>query len=153
LNRRGPKPILDDTKKREIVAILSVGCTRRTAALYVGCSPRTIRRTAQRDQRFAHELRAASQTAEINYLRNIQNAAKKEQYWRAAAWALERCHPEQYAARRADCVTLQQVRELLAELTQIIVEEVPRAEYRKAILKRLGSLMKGFCLMRQKSPK
>ena len=127
-----------------------MGCSRRTAARYVGCAPSTIANAAQRDELFAKELRAAGQAAEINYLRNIQNAAKKEQYWRAAAWALERCHPERYAARSADAITLDQVRQLLAELAQIICEELENPKHRQAILRRLGTLMKGFCLSRGK---
>lgn len=147
------KPVLDDAKKREIIAILSVGCSRRAAARYVGCAPATILREAQRDAHFADELRKAAQAIEINYLRDIQKAAKKEQYWRAAAWALERCHPEQYAARGPDCVTLDQVRQLLAELVRIVVEELPLPEHRKEILKRLDSLIRGFYLLAEKRTK
>jgi len=153
LEERKGRHVLDEAKKREIVAIVTVGCSRRTAARYVGCSPTTIVRTAQRDEPFAASLRKAMQTAEINNLQNIQNAAKKAQYWRAAAWVLERCHPDQYAARSAECVTLDQVRQLLGELAQIIVEEVHNPDYRKCVLKRLNSLLRGFCLLREKSAK
>jgi len=129
------------------VAILSVGCSQRTAARYVGCARSTIFREIQRDEQFADEIRRATQLAEINYLKNIQNAAKQEKYWRAAAWALERCHPEQYAARGANCLTLDEVRDLLTQLTQIIVEECRSPKSCKAILKRLDSLMRGVFLL------
>ncbi|NLE39647.1 MAG: hypothetical protein GX621_16635 [Pirellulaceae bacterium] len=142
--------MLDDVKKREIIALLSVGSSRRTAASYVGCSPSTIARTALRDERFADELRKAGQATEINCLRNIQDAAKKAQYWRAAAWALERCHPDRYAARDADTITLEQARGLLGELARIIVEEVAAVEQRKSILKRVHGLIRGLLLSRDK---
>lgn len=145
--------VLDETKKREIVAILSVGCGRRTAARYVGCARSTIFREIQRDEHFAGEVRRAAQLAEINYLKNIQNAAKQEKYWRAAAWALERCNPDQYAARRADCLTLDEVRELLREFAQIVVEEVPLLKSRKAVLRRLDSLMRGLSLLKTSKTK
>lgn len=145
-----PRCVLDDVKKREIIALLSVGCSRRTAASYVGCSPSTIARTALRDERFADELRKAGQATEINCLRNIQDAGKKAQYWRAAAWALERCHPDRYAARNADTITLDQARGLLGELARIIVEEVAAVEQRKPILKRVHGLIRGLLLSRDK---
>ncbi len=131
---------LDDYRKREVLAILSVGCSRRTAARYVGCSPSTIQRTAQRDAAFADELRKAELKAQILFMKNIAAAARKEPYWRAAAWALERLNPEEFAPRKADLLTADQVRELLAEFAALIVEEVPAAKYRKNILRRLRAL-------------
>jgi len=134
--RRG----LDEFRKREILAILSVGCSRRTAARYVGCSPSTIRRTAERDPAFAEALHKAESKAQILFMQNIAAAARKEQYWRAAAWALERLNPEDYAARSPHAVTLEQIRTLVSEFARIIVEEVPIAAHRKKILRRLERL-------------
>jgi len=134
--RRG----LDEFRKREILAILSVGCSRRTAARYVGCSPSTIRRTAERDPLFAEALHKAESKAQILFMKNIAAAARKEQYWRAAAWALERLNPEDYAARSPNSVTLEQIRTLVSEFARIIVEEVPIAAHRKKILHRLERL-------------
>jgi len=150
IRKKKTRCILDDVKKREIIALLSVGCSRRMAASYVGCSPSTIARTALRDERFADELRKAGRATEINYLRNIQDAAKKAQYWRAAAWALERCHPDRYAARGADTITLDQARGLLSELARIVVEEVAAVEQRKPILNRVHGLIRGLLLSRDK---
>jgi hypothetical protein len=126
--------VLDEIKKREILAILTVGCSRRTAARYVGCAADTIVNTAQRDPAFAEQLARAEHNAEIGYIKNIQKAAKKEQYWRAAAWALERRNPEDFALRSPEVITVE----------QIIVEEVPVARYRKNILRRLGALKAGL---------
>ena len=90
----GRPPVLDHVKKGQILAILSVGCNRRIAARYVGCSPKTIQNTADREPEFAKQLHHADHGAEIEYLKRIRTAAQKEQYWRAAAWALERLNPE-----------------------------------------------------------
>ena len=54
--KRGRPPVLDEGKQREIVAILTMGCSRRTAAQYVGCAPNTIQSTAERDPKFAEKL-------------------------------------------------------------------------------------------------
>lgn len=129
---------LDEYRRREVLAIVSVGCSRRTAARYLGCSPSTIRREAQRDRAFGDELSKAESKAQILFMQNILAAARKEQYWRAAAWALERLNPEEFAPRSPDAITIDQVRRLLSEFAQIIVDEVPVARYRKRILRRLA---------------
>ena len=140
----GRRPVLDQFKKREILAILSVGCSRRTAARYVGCATSTIQNTADRDPAFAEQLRHAECESEIGYLKNIRNAARKEQYWRAAAWALERRNPQDFAPRGPDVITVDQIKQIMAQFAAIIVEDVPVAKYRKRILKRLGAMTAGL---------
>jgi hypothetical protein len=135
---------LDNTKQSEIVAILSVGCSQRIAARYVGCAPATIRRTAARDATFAGRLRKAACNAEVGLLQQIRNAAKKEQYWRAAAWALERVYPQRYARRGPDVITVEQIAAVLAEFAKILSEEVPVDRYRKRLLKRLSDLSRSL---------
>jgi hypothetical protein len=138
--KRGRKRILDGYKRREIFAILAVGCSRAVAARYVGCSVQTIQNTADRDPNFAQQLRRREHQSEIGYLENIRAAARNERYWRAAAWALERLRPERYARRSPDAITIDQIKALLTQFAEIIVEEVPVAKYRKNILKRLDAI-------------
>jgi hypothetical protein len=139
--RKGRPPVLDEGKRREILAIVSVGCSRRTAARYVGCAVTTIHNTAERDAEFGRRLRRAEQGAEVGFMRNIQKAAAKEQYWRAAAWALERINPDEFAARRPDALSLDQVTSLVVQLSEILADEVPVARHRKAVLRRVESLI------------
>ena len=136
--KKGRRPVLDLFKRREILAILAVGCSRRTAARYVGCSPSTIQNTAEREPEFAAQLEHAETRAEIGYMKQIQQAVHKEPYWRAAAWALERRNPQEYGLRRPEVLTLDEIKQLLAQFTEIVVAEVPVSQYRKNILKRLG---------------
>ena len=138
--RRGKLPALDEIKKAEILAILAVGGSRRVAAKYVGCATSTIQNTADRDPRFAEELRKKEFHSEIGYLQNIRNAARNERYWRAAAWALERLNPERYGRRGPDAITIDQVTELLAQFAEMIIEEVPVPLFRKNVLKRLDAI-------------
>lgn len=138
--RRGRPPILNQDKRRQIVAILAVGGTRRLAASYVGCTPRTIRNTAARLPEFAEALRQAEMSTEVGYLDNILKASKDPKYWRAGAWALEHLFPERYAHRGHDIVTTEQVRRLMTQLCEILSEEVPD-RYRKAVLHRLDQLI------------
>ncbi len=139
MGKRGRRPVLDETKREVILGILTVGCSRRTAAKYVGCAVSTIRNTANRDPEFAEKLRRAECQSEIAYLKRIQQAARKEQYWRAAAWSLERKNPAEYARRGPDVITSEQVKEILAEFAQIVVDEIPVSRYRKNILRRFDA--------------
>jgi hypothetical protein len=131
--------VLDAVKKREILAIIAVGCSRTLAATYVGCAISTIQNTADRDPTFAEKLRQAAYSTELGLLKNIRNAASKEQYWRAAAWALERRFPERYALREPDAFTLEEVTALLGQFNDIVIEELP-GRHRKRVLKRLEAL-------------
>jgi len=142
--KRGNQPVLDAIKKREIIAILSVGCSRGTAARYVGCSRSTIQRSAERDPDFAEGLRQAEERLELTQLKNIAAAARKPQYWRAAAWMLERTRPQQYAARGPDVIARDQFARFLGCLAQIVADEVPVSKYRKNVIKRLDKLAKAF---------
>lgn len=143
MSRRGRR-ILDDVKQREVLAILSMGCSQSMAAKYVGCSPATIRREAARDAKFAKKLREAKGNAELGLVKNIRKAANKEQYWRAAAWAPERMFPDKYAHRGPDVITAEQLAQVLAQLAEQLVEQVPVDTYRKKIVKAFESLARGF---------
>ena len=70
--KTGRPAVLDEKKRRQVVAILANGSSRRVAALVVGCSHSTIGRTAQRDPEFAAELDAAEHKCEIEALRQIR---------------------------------------------------------------------------------
>jgi hypothetical protein len=140
--KTGRPPVLNDTKKGMIVALLAVGCSQRAIAPYVGCARETIRRTMAREPKFAEKIREAKCSAEVGLLRNIRNAAKKEQHWRAAAWMLEHGYPERYARRGPDVITVDQIAVILSHFCEIIAEEVPVAKYRQNALRRLEALGK-----------
>ena len=150
MRKVGRPPVLDKKKRLQIVAILSVGCSQTVAARFVGCAPSTIQNTAERDPKFTKELDKAKSNAELALVKNIRNAANKEQYWRAAAWALERGFPEKYARRGPDVITVEQIGVLLAKFTEIILEEVPE-HYRAGILKKVNALARalGIVLKRE----
>jgi hypothetical protein len=154
VNKRGRPLVLDPEKQREILAIISVGCSQNMAAKYVGCSPQTIRREAARDPKFAKKLRQAKGNVELGLIRNIRNAANKEQYWRAAAWALERFFPEKYARRGPDVITAEQLAQLLGQLAEQIVQQVPVNAYRKKLVKAVESLARSYGqTIREKEPR
>lgn len=137
--RRKRRTVLDESKRNAIVAIISVGCSQGVAARYVGCAPSTIRRTAVRDPAFNEQLRQARSNTELSLVKNIRNAANKEQYWRAAAWALERGFPDKYSQRQPNAITPEQLRLMLAEFVEIIIADLPE-RYRKCVVKKVNSI-------------
>lgn len=142
MNKGGRPPVLDAMKRAEILTIISVGCSRRAAARYVGCAPSTIGATAQRDPEFARQLTRAEQRSQIGLIKSIREAGKMAQSWRAAAWALERMNPEDFAPRGPDVVSGEQIRTLMEQLAQALAEHVPVAKYRKELLRALERMMR-----------
>lgn len=132
------RPILDDVKRGQICAMLAVGCTRQTAAAFVGCDVSTIRRTALRDEKFAADLRHAEHGLEFLQLKNIQKASERS--WQASAWMLERRFPDTYAKRDPRLVTPQQVARLVAGFAETIATEITSPDDRLRVLARLQDL-------------
>lgn len=142
---------LDDAKKREIVAILSVGGTRLTAADYVGCTVPTVVRTAERDPEFADALRQAECRHEIVNLQNIQDAGKKS--WRASSWLLERSFPERYAKRPPRTMTVEELGYVVTQFARIVAMEVSSLADRDKVLRKLDSLAARLCRAAPAAPR
>ena len=129
-------------EKKNIIAIITVGCSRETAARYVGCSPYIIRREIAENKSFAADVARAEEDSEVFFINKIRQAANKEQYWRAAAWALERRCPNRYAPRGAGSLNTDQVRAMVSRLAEIVIQEVPGGTERRRILKRIHDMIR-----------
>ncbi|MCL2305232.1 MAG: hypothetical protein FWC43_07810 [Planctomycetaceae bacterium] len=132
---------LDEAKRRKIIAVLTVGASRESAAKYVGCSTTTIRNEIQRDADFAEEVRVAEESSEVYFLQKIRAAADKAQYWRAAAWALERRCPNRYAPRGAKTLSEEQVKNLISDLVEIVIPEIHDPKERRNIIRKVNGLV------------
>lgn len=139
----GRPDVLDAEKRRTILALLSNGSSRRTAARFVGCAHSTIRRTALRDPEFAAQLARAESSLEVEALRCLRRAAQQERYWRAAAWLLERTNPDEFARREPKTYTADQMCESHEILANCLGREVPD-EARKEMVRRLDLLLEEF---------
>jgi hypothetical protein len=109
-----PREVLDHTKKAEIAACIKLGGSRRLAAINVGCHHATIARTAERDHDFAKQLNEAESGVDMAALKRIQEASAENKNWRAAAWVLERRHPEEFGRKTPHTFSGDQVMALLA---------------------------------------
>ena len=137
--KRGRRPVLDAAKKREILAIVAVGCSRTAAAAYVGCAISTIQNTADRDPTFAEKLRQAAYATELGLLKNIRNAAEQGAVLAGGGLGAGAALSRALCPPRPDVITLEQVAALLGQFSDIVAEEVP-GRFRKRVLKRLEKL-------------
>lgn len=137
-------PPLTRKQKDEILAIITIGGSRQTAARYAGCTPGQIQSCARSDTEFATQLRHAQEQAEITSLRHLSEAAKQERYWKAAAWILERKNPEEFRLRPPNVLTPAQLRGVVVKLAEMITSEVKSPTSRKRILAKIEELLKDF---------
>ncbi len=130
------KPI-PEKKQREILALLSMGCSRMTAARYVNCTQKAIDELAQNNPDFAEKLRRAEANLEIESIKNMFNAATQEKNWRASAWVLERKSPQEFLKKKPDVIPAGLLDTLLNRIVTLLIEECPAAVQRKGLLKKL----------------
>jgi len=128
---------LTPKERNEVLAILSAGCSRAAAARCVRCTPYLLRREIVENANFAELVAKAEEGVELFYLSRIRSAASKEQYWRAAAWILERRLPDRYGTKKPESLTAERVQKFMTSCLQIIADELPDDELRAKILNRL----------------
>jgi hypothetical protein len=136
----GGKIILDESQRGTICAIVALGGSRARAAKAAGCKVRQIEALARSDVEFARQLARAESKPELEHLKHIQAAAADARYWRAAAWALEHLYPEDYALRRPQSMSAEQIRLALTEFADIILVDITDESLRDKILERLDKL-------------
>jgi lysophospholipase L1-like esterase len=136
------KPLrLTDQQMNDICDMLATGSSRSTAAQFAGCHPATMRAEMRRNPTFAHRVAQAELKLEAQLLRTIRHAASDPKQWRAAAWALERIYPNRYAKRRSNTLTVDQVHEVISEVSEIVAAELPVPKFRQPIFDRLAVLV------------
>jgi hypothetical protein len=146
MSTNGRPPVLNETKKSQIIALLKSGCGKLTAAAAVNCHPQTIANTARRDPEFAKKLALADNAAQLVHLENVNKAATDVKYWRASAWVLERLNPDRFGKSTPDAVTPPQLAAVIFQIAEAIVEEIPVAAFRTRVLKRFDRILKEACL-------
>ena len=75
------------------------GMTRRAASAYAGMHHATLYRMLAADATLATSVENAEGEAEAAYTKLVANAAADPKNWTAAAWWLERRHPDQFGRR------------------------------------------------------
>ena len=132
------KSKLTPQEQNDVLAVLSLGGSRTAAARRVCRSPHILQREIIEHPRFAEQVAKAEEGIEVLCLSHIRKAVQKEQYWRAAAWILERRLPDRYGTKKANTLTAEQMQKFMATCMQIIAEELPDEKRREQIFSRLA---------------
>ena len=115
--------VLDDTKKREICALVQAGMSLRKAARYVDCHVKTIRRERDDDAEFDQRMRRAEMAASLAPLEAMRRAAGT--HWRAAAWMIERQDRKQERRHeRQRAFTASDLERLAEKVTAVVRREM-----------------------------
>lgn len=94
----GRPPVLDRRRRAVVIALVTVGCSQRRAAQFLGVTEGAIRQLAQRDPAFRAALRKARACTRYDGLPLLREAGARS--WRAKARCLESVFPERYNLRR-----------------------------------------------------
>ena len=127
----------------QVLVFAKLGCSRRLAAEKAGCCHTTIGRAARRDPAFAAQLEEAENHVDIASLTRINEAAAENKNWRAAAWILERRHPEEFGHRTPHSFSADQVMAVLAEVfsfTMPIVAPKEAGDFLRAFNRVMGRM-------------
>jgi hypothetical protein len=136
-----PLEILTPDKQVIVIALLSLGFSRRTAARHVGCTHTTIARAAERHPHFAFQIADAEMRADFGALKQVREASKQDKYWRAAAWFLERRLPDEFGRRPAHSFSGDQVMAILAEVFSYTIAVLPESE-KECYLRAFGNTLR-----------
>ncbi|MDR0327656.1 MAG: hypothetical protein LBI05_05095 [Planctomycetaceae bacterium] len=129
---------LTQKERDEVLAVLSVGCSRAAAARCILRDPTFLYCEIAKDPEFAAQVVKAESGMEVSCLSRIRQAASEKQYWKANAWLLERRMPDRYAAKKPGTFTAEHIQQFMTTCMQIIVETVPNEKQREEILNRLA---------------
>ena len=140
MSKPGPKEKLDDAKKQLVVALISNGVSRRTAAHYVGVCYNTLVNTAMRDLKFHQDLTRAESRANWEPIKNIMDASKKD--WRAGAWLLERMAPDEYVRQKPGVITKDVVSKVTRQFADIAMEELADKKARRRFMRRIHRVLR-----------
>jgi len=81
----------------KLVEAIKAGSTYRLACQYAGIGHTTFYETLQSNTDFADIIKGAEASGAMKFLSRITDASELQ--WQAAAWMLERRHPEEYGKR------------------------------------------------------
>lgn len=121
---------------RKLVSLVRGGHSPSSAARMVGVNSGTVsrwlRRTEPEYRNFRRAIKRARSMHERRLLARIDNASRDPKHWTAAAWILERLHPEKYALRVHRAVETE--REAMRAVLREHLEEQQFTEVARALL-------------------
>jgi len=133
---------LTQREREEVLAILTLGCSRAAAARSVMRSPQFLRCMIASDPEFAEQVAKAESGMEVFCMSHIRQAIAKNQNCRTALWLLERRLPNQYAAKKPETLTPEHVQKFIETCLKVVIECVPSKKLQTTIINRLAEELK-----------
>ena len=129
---------MNDARKRTFLGLLTMGCSRKSAARSIGATADELRQALATDEKFASEVERAETALEQYCLQRMRESANTDTGWRAAAWLLERRLPERYGKAKPEQITQEAVTKYMQQVFLILEEEITDQELKQRIYNRFG---------------
>ncbi len=139
MSEPGRPKALDDAKQASVCSLVAAGVSLRQVAHFVSCDPKSIRREAERNDRFRAELARAKTEAKIHPLVVLRRAAQTD--WRAALCWMERIDPDRFARPDATQVTKREANQFVRDLVESIDRAVSDPSQREDLFQLLSAAM------------
>ena len=136
--KRGRPTVLDPLRREQLCRFVKAGLSKWRAALLMGIGKATIGRALARDPSFVEQLRQAELAREVNPLIGLRNSCS----WEAAAYVLEREHPELYGRRKPDTVPLGDLDAIFNGLLNLVLREANTEEDHRRLTANFEKLYK-----------
>jgi hypothetical protein len=124
-------------RRRELIDHIYQGATLEEAARIVSVSLRTVQREAKHNEFFHHDLHLALHAAPADPEKLVRRAART--HWRAAAWLLERTHPDRFAKRPPNSCSPATLMDISNWLIETALEATP-PDHRAAVYDRMRAV-------------
>lgn len=124
---RGPQTTITEAQRAEFVALLTVGVSQSDAYLAAGVTRSAVRRLCRSDPTFASRVQSAVARGKVTLIKRIYYATSDD--WRAAAWMLERRWPAEWAPRRPDRFTREDVEAVASAVAGLARDFIPKERW------------------------
>lgn len=133
--KSGRPRVMSEANKKKYCDLIALGYNIYQAAEFIGCSPLTIRREANRNPLFEADWRQAEVRMFVNPLVTLHQASRTD--WKAASWLVERVMPGKFGKRRAGWLNEEDQMTQINELVECFFSVIPDAKTRIKAVRRL----------------
>lgn len=132
-DNRGAPSIWNEGLENDIVDLLHLGASLTDAAKFCGISRRTILIHREQDERFGAKIEKATIECKKFHLQRIKIAAEDPDNWRASAWFLSRKFPREWAEKRPDQYSKDDVCQIIKHIGDMLIERVTDPEAQREV--------------------
>jgi hypothetical protein len=110
----GRPTVMDDRRKKTFIGLLQRGISEADAFRILCVDRKTVKSAMRADPEFSQGVKSAAATGKAELVKRIHGA----EHWTAAAWLLERKYWQEYAQRRPENFTAEDVTGVMMQVAQ-----------------------------------